>query len=284
MAGFFGFLNGLDPSSPAPLWLAPPDSDSVSDAKDAASQKLAAAMRQQSPNVPPAPGADTFDQRFQNAGWLMNQVPPDVPLPQPRPASAPGPGAPMNINPAALPPNAAPVQGPAPPAAQPAPQASSGPGLMDRITAALANFGPGGRQGGFLGALGGSIQGAATGQRLDPLGQQNQTVQALTSRGIAPDLAQLISRDPQTLNQLLPLMMGINPWKVEKRNVMGIEQLVAYNPNNPSQSMIIKPPTQSPIQSAPTQGGPPQLQSANVVSQNGHVYQRQSDGSWQAIR
>jgi len=50
-----------------------------------------------------------------------------------------------------------------------------------------------------------------------PFAQANQTVQALMRRGFDADTAQLIANNPQTLNQVLPRVLGAKQWKVVER-------------------------------------------------------------------
>lgn len=212
-----------------------------------ATAQLAAKMRQQSTDVPPPEGqpaagpGDTFDQKW--SGILNSPLPENLPLPQPRPndaikqsqlptmksVAAPDNGLDQSVL-DALPANSTPTQGVVRPSVAPA-APSAGPSLGDRLMAGFANFGAGGKAGGLLGALSGAIGGATTGIRMDPLGAMNQTVQALTNRGMSPDLAQIMARDPQMLNQVLPLIMGVKPWQVTQvKDMFGQEKPILINP------------------------------------------------------
>lgn len=109
-------------------------------------------------------------------------------------------------DPAQLPINAQPAQGVLPqasaPAAQDTPfmQANSSP-----FTAGLANFAAGH---GLISKLLGAAQGFSTGQRLDPLGMQQQqlsaTYQSLISSGVPRNLAYAAALNPKILETIAP--------------------------------------------------------------------------------
>lgn len=204
-----GWLGGNDAAS---------DDDTVTAQKKAAAAKLAARMRQQSPNVPPAetPAGDTFKSRFgslspggdleQNAAPLTN-----VPLPQPRPdmtsasPQAPPQAVPPNLYNSAAPPAAANGANVAQP---PAPQS---PSMFDKLNTWRGDNSP------LLLALGAGLAGAPSigaglGQAFrnaGPVVQQNQTVQALVKRGMPADMAQLAASNPAALQQILPQLLGV---------------------------------------------------------------------------
>lgn len=220
------------------------------DADTKAAATIARRMRQQSPNVPPAPQADQTpdDSAFSTgAPPLFGSLAPSTsplassagpviasgapPMPPAPPAAAPplpppqtiGPAPGMNNN-AVLPPNSTPTIGNVPPqmiapppaaavspqAAPPQQQLAAGPSLLDKLGAGFANFGTGFRQGGLLGAIGGAVEGDTTGRRIDPIGQQNQTVDYLQRKGYAPDEARAIASNPDVLKAVLPAVMGMS--------------------------------------------------------------------------
>lgn len=241
-----------------------------------------------SPNPYDGVPKPNFDAEFgavpQNQAAL---APGNFPLPQARP---PTPGAPLSLAPpGVLPQASAPTQGPAPQGilsgANPAPvppaslagrMNSASPGFGDRMLAALSDFGVGGRMGGLLGAISGGIQGATTGQRFDPLGLQNQTMQALVNRGIPQDMAAMVANNPSAMQQILPRLMGAKQWQLgETTDILGQKKPFLYDPVS-GQTMQLNFNQQQPA--------PAQNAGAQLVRQNGHVYQRQPNGSYVAIQ
>lgn len=111
-------------------------------------------------------------------------------------------------DPAAIPQNAQLAQL-TPQQAQQPPMQPDGPGLTDRFGAGLAGFGAGGRTGGLIGALGGAATGFSSG-----VTPENQTVKALVARGLDPDLAQTVARNPALLqgvvSQMFSAKSGVN--------------------------------------------------------------------------
>lgn len=123
---------------------------------------------------------------------------PYTPAAQPKP---PGPWQTQVVdNPQAqpaAPQQAAPVpQAPVPAAAAPA-QAPSGPSIMDRLAGLAQGYNQGGLVGGVATAFGG--------QAPVTVEQQNQTYQALVSKGIDPATAKAAALNPELLKQVLPL-------------------------------------------------------------------------------
>lgn len=206
-----------------------------------ATAQLAAKMRQQSTDVPPPEGqpavssGDTFDQKW--SGILNSPLPENLPLPQPRPndaitqsqlptmksVRAPDNGLDRSVL-DALPANSTPTQGNIP---------APAPSLLSRIGNGLNN------NANMLLALGAGFAGApslgAGASRAfanaAPFAQQNQTIQALANRGVPADLAQIMARDPQMLNQVLPLIMGVKPWQVTQvKDMFGQEKPILINP------------------------------------------------------
>jgi hypothetical protein len=100
-------------------------------------------------------------------------------------------------DPAALPPNAQPVQG-----QMPAPE----PGMGSNAMTGLQSFLNGG-------GLISSIRGAAEGRRVDPRGmaeqQANQTERFLVSKGMDPAMAKTVLSDPVLTRAVLPQIMGL---------------------------------------------------------------------------
>src|SRR6185312_2875334 len=183
-ASDLGLLGGGSPSQPPNPGISPEDM------RAAAAKALAAKMRQQTPTAPVT--GDSFDERFTGDSGNYVQPSGDVPLPKPRPDSATaGDNSLDNLYLSA-------AQNQPQPAAQPVSSTAptSSPSFGDRAVAALANFGAGGRAGGLFGALTGAIEGGATGQRFDPMGMQNQTVQALMAKGLSQQEAQLAANNP----------------------------------------------------------------------------------------
>lgn len=133
---------------------------------------------------------DNETYRPQIPGWLQ-QI-------QNTPAVVPG-----QFDDAALPPNARPAAGMlnqpmdiTPQMPQRAAQPQQQPNFMDKLGAGLAGFFQGG--GTLSGALQSSAQGFETGRT-----PQNQTVAALTKRGLEPELAAVVARDPALLRSVL---------------------------------------------------------------------------------
>jgi hypothetical protein len=167
-----------------------------------------------------------------------NAAAPPLPAPitvknAPTPINLPPVNAPPvnnDLDNAMLPQNSTPTQGQVtPPAAAAA--TSDSPSLADKFAAGLANFGVGGREGGILGALSGAGVGLSTGQRFDPMGQANQTVQALVARGMSPDMARLAATNPAALNQILPQLLGAKQFQVsEVTDSFGNKRPILYNP------------------------------------------------------
>ncbi len=126
-------------------------------------------------------------------------APPPVPLPQPRPASAPSADA---MSGALAPSDATAWPG--------VPSAASDPSLFDRLSAAAHNFRP--THQGIIPGLFDAASGLMSGRRLDPAGQaqqaQNQTVAALQSRGLAPDVADAVARNPDLMRQVAAQLFG----------------------------------------------------------------------------
>lgn len=83
--------------------------------------------------------------------------------------------------------------------------AATGPGFGERANAAVMNFLNGH---GVLPAIAGAIAGATTGQRTDPVGlmqeQQAATVRALVGAGVAPDVAQAATLNPNIMRLIAP--------------------------------------------------------------------------------
>src|SRR5882672_10560722 len=161
------------------------------------------------------------------------------------------------VDPAALPPNAAPTSGMAPPmdirpqvplpdnvgprvplnapqvqpaAPDAAPPAAPGVSLLDRLSAASHNLGA--RPG--LPGIFDAISGAQTGTRMDPVGRQlqaeNQTVQALIKKGIEPDMASAISKNPTLLQQIVPQLFGPKKYEhVMMKDAFGNEIPLSYD-------------------------------------------------------
>lgn len=107
-------------------------------------------------------------------------------------------GNPPAEDPAALPPNAQPATGQFPQFAQ-----AQEPSFLDRLSAGFQGFGAGGRTGGLFGALAGGANGLSSG-----VSPENQTVKALVGRGVDPQMATTIARDPALLRSVLPSLMG----------------------------------------------------------------------------
>lgn len=196
-------------------WLSGAIAPDIDTLKEQAAAQLAAKMRQQSPTVPPA-GGDTFNDRFQGFAPPNGTTAPPLPPPQtikpaPQPIDVGDSTIPQNatLTSGQMPPGASPVAPPTAPSAPAAPPTSTGPSLLDRLGAGFSDFGAGGRAGGLIGALSGAAQGMSTGQRLDPFGAQNQTVQAFVSRGMPTDLARMAASNPAVLQQILPRIMGV---------------------------------------------------------------------------
>lgn len=166
------------------------------------------------------------------------------------------PTMPTPIDPAALPPNATPTIGAAPPGlplpdnvpppvpftqpqnaapavttSQPgAPPAPGSTSLLDRLSAASHNLGasPG------LPGIFDAISGASTGQRMDPVGRQlaaeNQTVSALVKKGIDPDMASAIAKNPTLLQQIVPQLFGPKKYEhVMMKDAFGNEVPLSYD-------------------------------------------------------
>lgn len=155
------------------------------------------------------------------------------------------------IDPAALPPNATPTSqlslpdnvGPrvpltppdiTPPAAAPqsAPSVSGSASLLDRLSAASSNLGA--RPG--LPGIFDAITGAATGTRMDPLGRQlqaeNQTTQALIKKGIEPDMASAISKNPTLMQQIVPQLFGPKQYQhLSLKDAFGNETPLSFDPS-----------------------------------------------------
>lgn len=236
-----GWLGGAQWGGTSPISMAdaqdPMGPLASQDADKAAAATIARRMRKQSPTVPPPESTqgDDSDPAFsqppvQTFGSLSPQVPAAATPPQMSQPGAPTPTvapplpppqivkpapAPVNVDAAALPANSQPTSGTiAPPQMAPAPTPqvqpqSTDPSLLDKLGAGFANFGAGGHQGGLFGAITGAASGLSTGNRIDPVGQQNQTVAALVSRGMPADLAQTVARDPAALQAILPQLMGV---------------------------------------------------------------------------
>ena len=122
-----------------------------------------------------------------------------VPLPRPRPADAPG-ADPTSLQAPAV------LGGTTSPAAA---SAASDPSLYDRLSAAAHNFRP---AHGIIPGLFDATSGLMTGRRIDPSGQaqqtQNQTVAALQSRGLAPEVAEAVARNPDMMRQAAAQFFG----------------------------------------------------------------------------
>lgn len=147
-------------------------------------------------------------------------LPPPVAVP-PRPVAAPSASPMPQQDPAALPPNAIPTVGNAsgilpggiPPGAGAAGGGAAAPdggsffdkikkGLSDNSNLMLS------MAAGFAGApsIGTGMSRAFT--NAGPIMQQNQTYQALTARGMAPDIARAAVSNPSVLAQILPRVFG----------------------------------------------------------------------------
>jgi hypothetical protein len=149
--------------------------------------------------------------------------------------------SPASVDSAALPANSQPTSGViAPPQIAPAPvpqmqpaQQPSDPSLLDKLGAGFANFGAGGRQGGLFGAITGAAQGLSTGQRIDPVGVQNQTAAFFQNKGFDQQTARFIASDPDLVKTLLPQMMGANPKDhVTIKDSLGNEIPLSYDPKS----------------------------------------------------
>lgn len=107
----------------------------------------------------------------------------------------------------ALPPQAQPVQGAAPPQMQRPQMMPLEPGIGDHFNAGIKSF-LGNLHGGPIAAIAGGLGGLVTGDRNDPYGEvikvQNQTVRALISRGVNPQEAVLAASNPDMMKALLP--------------------------------------------------------------------------------
>jgi hypothetical protein len=224
LPNIFGSLSpGLPPQGQ-------PDADSIAAIRQKAAVALAQAMRQQTPTAPASGDGASFADRF--AGDPANTVWPSsgngVPLPLSRPniTAAPTDNSLDNLYLSAAknqPQQAAPVAAPT--------SSSAPPSFGNRAIAALADFGAGGRAGGLFGALTGAVQGAATGQRFDPMGMQNQTVQALVSRGLPRDLAPMVASNPVALNQIVPRLLGMKQYQVtQTQDMYGNHGIVLVDP------------------------------------------------------
>jgi hypothetical protein len=108
---------------------------------------------------------------------------------------------PQQEDPAALPPNAQPVQGQMPMQA-PQPQQESPGGLGAGLQGFLRNL-----HTGPIGAIAGGI-GSAAGMQSPERQQQNQTAQYLVKSGMDPALAKSVVSDPALLRAVLPGIMG----------------------------------------------------------------------------
>jgi hypothetical protein len=206
---------------------------------------IARRMRQQTPTVPPPDGPEPDTSAFATgASPIFGSLAPASPLssstgpvfagpPAPPMAAPPLPPArtignapnPINLpmtDGSTLPPNSTPTIGTAPPqmAGPPALTPSQGappqqqpadPSLLDKLGAGLANFGYGARAGGLFGAISGAIEGDTTGRRIDPIGQENQTINYLQRKGYAADEARAITSNPAVLQQILPATLGMSP-------------------------------------------------------------------------
>ncbi|MBV8837805.1 MAG: hypothetical protein JO000_14790 [Alphaproteobacteria bacterium] len=95
-------------------------------------------------------------------------------------------------------------------APRPATGAPSDPSLFDRLSAAAHNFRP--VHQGIIPGMFDAASGLMTGRRLDSAGQaqqsQNQTVAALQSRGLAPDVAEAVARNPALMHQVAAQFFG----------------------------------------------------------------------------
>src|SRR5581483_1166586 len=105
---------------------------------------------------------------------------------------------------------------PSDPAASPdaapptATSAASDPSLFDRLSAAAHNFRP--VHQGIIPGLFDAASGLMSGRRIDAAGQaqqtQNQTAAALQSRGLAPDVAEAVARNPDMMRQIAAQLFG----------------------------------------------------------------------------
>lgn len=146
-----------------------------------------------------------------------------IPLPQPRPASAPSlasaPGADAMAA-APLPATASPATAPG----APPPDRSLIPpdSMLGRLFSNIGNFRDQNRltllalAGGLAGSqnfgtgLSRGFQAALPAQMQDiQLNRMNQTAQALISRGLPPDLANVAAQNPAVLQQMLPRLFGV---------------------------------------------------------------------------
>jgi hypothetical protein len=213
---------------------------SLSDDQLSWATRLAAAMQQRmrgqslsaaAPDTPvPDDAAASFNSRFGAFGSLAPTLGNNVPLPQPRPASAPDASALDNLYLSARGPQPVGVSAPtAPPVSS-----ESSPSIGDRATAALANFVAGAHGGGLLGGLLGLGQGAATGERYDPIGINNQTVQALMQRpGMTPELARAIVSNPAIATQVIPQIFGAKQLQhVAIKDSLGNEIPLTFDPSS----------------------------------------------------
>lgn len=104
-----------------------------------------------------------------------------------------------DANNAAIPQNAQPIAAHAP---SQIPQQQEQPGIGDRLAAAAGGF-LSNPYGGLFGAVRAAGEGLASGST-----PENRMAQALTGRGIDPQLAQFISRDPALTRALIPQLVG----------------------------------------------------------------------------
>jgi hypothetical protein len=152
--------------------------------------------------------------RGQNAGLLdVFRMMQSAPMQNPRgfaenePSpldTAQWPQGPMG-NPSVLPPQAQPTQGLAPQMQQP-----QQPGFGDRLSAGFQGFVNAGSP---MQAIGNLVGGLATGERSDAYGmalnRKNQTIKALVSRGLDPQIAETVGSDPALLRTVVSEMFGL---------------------------------------------------------------------------
>jgi hypothetical protein len=166
-------------------------------------------------------------------------MPPGAPLPFMGPSGAPAAPPPMASPPQApqvAPPSAPPLSlapgADAMASAQPMPQSGAPPqggnsilppgSLLDRVINGIGNFRDQNRMtllamaGGLAGSqnwgtgLGRAFTAAVPAQQMDiQQNRLNQTAQALTARGLPPDLAMTAAQNPSVMQQLLPRLFGV---------------------------------------------------------------------------
>lgn len=211
---------------------------------------VGAARQLQSPEAAPPPAYNAPLQQDYLAGIPKPPTDPMAPAvldnsaAAPMTAAQPGPAPdPADADNSILPPGATPTMAGAPggaplslnPLTPPAPRAApaAAPSLLERLSNGLNNnsdlllsLGAG-----FAGAgsLGEGMQRAFANAR--PLAGRNQTVDALVSRGLPPDLARAAASNPAILQQLIPQLFGAKQLQhVTIKNSLGAEIPLVFDP------------------------------------------------------